>query len=312
MTTTFIPEQPFAEALQQIRSDLDVWAAISEGQASVKWMNWAGVNLDTMMGSPQGTLAFVHDQETNLRLTSVSLMGEHWHARAMFAPACLELAFKDSDPSVRGAAFHALSRHYSFVKDPTGYLYQLIRFCSEKVPPRLLDEAQQNADRLLAVLEDMLKKECEELAGSCMEEMLLGPEKAFPYFSHRHPGVRRAAIRIWGFYWERTDQYAAICEKLALEDPDEDVRIWALDAVVATYAKTDDVRVGNLLAKIVYDQSKSLEYCKRAYDGLFHVRGMPRETHPSLIWPKFDFPFPEIVDWTFVDSFLRGGQRGRI
>src|SRR5262245_53719115 len=38
----------------------------------------------------------------------------------------------------------------------------------------------------------------------------------------------------------------------------------ALDGVVANHAKTDDMRVGKLLAKIVYDDSKSLEYRKRA------------------------------------------------
>jgi hypothetical protein len=200
-----------------------------------------------------------------------------------------------------------LSRHYSYINDPTGFLKKLIRACSPRLPEEALRHAQEEVQKLWSQLKDMIREECKGLAGSHLEEMLLAPEKTASYLTHPDPNLRRAAIRVTGHYWERTPEFVDTCERLIFEDPDSVVRFWALDAWMAYYANTDDMRVGRLLATIVYDSSKPTHFRRRAYYGLFVVRGMPIGTHPSLV-SKED-SFSQDVDWSFVDSFL-GEKRG--
>jgi hypothetical protein len=81
------------------------------------------------------------------------------------------------------------------------------------------------------------------------------------------------------------------------------VRLQALAALSGYYLHTDDRRIGEMVARMVYDDSSPLELRRDAYQTLFSIRGMPTDALLKAASPAFRFP--EDVDRAFVESFLR-------
>jgi tetratricopeptide (TPR) repeat protein len=99
------------------------------------------------------------------------------------------------------------------------------------------------------------------------------------------------------FYWGRTPEFSAICERHALEDPDFEVRRAAVLLLGTCYRGTHDARIGRLIADMVLDSTQPDRWRKAAYQSLFSLVG--RRFRDFLV-----FQFPEDVDWTFVKAFL--------
>jgi hypothetical protein len=112
---------------------------------------------------------------------------------------------------------------------------------------------------------------------------------------------RIAALMLVGDEWTPIEQFKDECERLALTDPEEQVRGIALTKLCACYAGTNDSRIGRLVAEIVTNETLPLAYRLCAYQGLHDIRGTP-----VLEWPTLNptFRFPQDVDHNFVDQFL--------
>jgi hypothetical protein len=118
------------------------------------------------------------------------------------------------------------------------------------------------------------------------------------YLKHADPHARLAALLFLREPGQRPPDFSEVCERLAFEDTDLNIRCCALTGLGICHYGTSDVRVGRLLAGFVGDETQPNLFRKLAYLNLFSVNGIWE--HPDLE----AFQFPEDVDWKFVESFL--------
>jgi len=141
--------------------------------------------------------------------------------------------------------------------------------------------------------------------------MLHSLEASIGFLANADARIRRAAICVIGMEWRPPpgSEFTALCERMALEDPDLDVRCAALGELGHLYMGTDDVRIGRLLAGIVRDEAQPNCCRLAAYLALFLLRGLVPPLLP-LDPKRAELPvrIPEDVDWSFVDSFFIEGR----
>ena len=129
----------------------------------------------------------------------------------------------------------------------------------------------------------------------------VGQNEAIAMEHLRHPKAkyRFAALDLIDWKWGVTQEVADICEELVVSDPDVSVRGLAAVRLGGYYSRSGNLRVGDLLARIVCKESENPQVRQSAYRALYWL---PEE----FIWlPPLDFRFPNDVDWEFVDSFVR-------
>lgn len=137
------------------------------------------------------------------------------------------------------------------------------------------------------------------LAGELTQEMLNSREKTMSCLYDPSWKIRLAAISILRTVWKTDDQLAAICKKMAFDDPHLQVRATALFTLACCYRGTNESRIGQLLRRIACDTSIPNNLRQAAYQGLFQLRGIPGSAIPM----PGKYQFPSEVDWSFVDSF---------
>ncbi len=145
-----------------------------------------------------------------------------------------------------------------------------------------------------------------KLAGPHLAAMLESRVSAQSYMTHADPQLRCAAIVVLSMHWGNTAELAQTCEELLFYDPSLKVRLQALVAIEGFYGGTDDPRIGDMVARIVFEESHPSELRHAAYRALFAIRGMP--TASLLRALSASFRFPEDVDRAFVDSFLQNNS----
>jgi hypothetical protein len=101
-------------------------------------------------------------------------------------------------------------------------------------------------------------------------------------------------------HWGPDSKFIKSCEEIAYNDPDVQVSSMALAVLSGCFIRTDDRRVGELIARLVRDESKPKMLRSTAYSSLLTIRGMPIDDFLAAT----DSTFPAKVDWAFVDSFL--------
>ena len=112
------------------------------------------------------------------------------------------------------------------------------------------------------------------------------------------------ALEVLCHHWKPDTNLAHSSERMAFDDSDFHVRNIALIIFASCFEYTDDPRVGRVLAAIVRDEQQPTEFRSAAYNGLFPLRGKMLSWDGLYANPPTDFPFPEGVDWLFVDTFL--------
>ena len=300
---------PFPEALQRARTDLEAWTKV-RGDPQVKiWVRWAGERLTQMMKTPRATIQFLDDPEPRLRLAAVALLAEYWRPGEVFAAPAIRSAFEDPEPAVRGGALLPLRFLDQYIEDASGRLGQLLHSVFRVFPPlpeaerqrisNELNEFHSHAEKIARVDERREK----ELAGASFSQMSASRESCESFFSHPDPALRHAAIVMRCNRWPHTKELGRVCEKLFFDEPDPRVRSMALTALALCYFRTDDERVGDLVARAVYDERQPAKLRSNAYHLLSSVRPVPREVFKRTI--SGTFRFPDDVDWSFVESFLR-------
>lgn len=309
MSTQFIPLKTLDEMIEQARRDIEAWNNVYTSFSASKGSllhSLAGPLLPSMMQSPQGTKAYLEHPDPSLRMAAALLVYNYWLANELFAPACLRLAFNDPDQTVRGVALLALTGLCKYIYDPTGSLkpfFERLLGNELKTASEIARSCVKKMVDMKAVINKTLEEEWLGLVGPSLELMLQGPDATERYLEHEEENLRYVAISIMDFYWGPTRRSSDICVSLLSCVADIKVHSAALRLLGTYYAKTDDLAVGRLLASIVREDSRHLHLRRVAYLQLFRIRGMPFTVWPKL-WPA-EFRFPEEVDWSFVDSFMR-------
>src|SRR6266478_6435085 len=119
------------------------------------------------------------------------------------------------------------------------------------------------------------------------------------YLEHADPHARLAAFLILRENRKHLPDFAPLCERLAFEDTNLDIRCCALTGLGLCYWRTSDIRIGRLLAGFTKDEEQPDLFRKLAYFNLFSITGI------EGIRICTGFRFPADVDWKFVESFLQ-------
>lgn len=136
-----------------------------------------------------------------------------------------------------------------------------------------------------------------EISPDHADEMLADYKRAMSFLTHANPIIRELAIDILMNCHEAYCEIAPILRSMANEDENPTIQECALVAFVVCACRMTDPDAGRFLAALVKDSSRSLPVRLHAYEGLFHLRKMPRPSDHAA------FRFPADIDWTFVDSF---------
>lgn len=146
---------------------------------------------------------------------------------------------------------------------------------------------------------DFARKLCEKTAGPYFEEMLQDFDVTKVYLKHIDPRARLGALLIIREYWKPPPNFPQICEIIAFEDDDLQVRCGALSSLCGCYYGTHDVRMGRLFAEVVGDQLQPLLFRRIAYFALYSIKGLGDQLPDTQT-----FQFPESVNWDFVGGFF--------
>jgi hypothetical protein len=124
---------------------------------------------------------------------------------------------------------------------------------------------------------------------------------AYQHLSHPKPKYRSAALVLIYLKWGPTPEVADVCEEFVASDPDADVRALAATTLGRYYVGSGNMRIGDLLARIVYDDNEDRQVRQSAYWSLYSLQEEFDWDQPSIL----DFRFPDDIDWNFVGCFLR-------
>jgi hypothetical protein len=160
-------------------------------------------------------------------------------------------------------------------------------------------EYARRGEALRQIIGERLYRDVLDLAGSLTAELYLSVDRAAAFLDHASPQLRLAAIITLVFHWS-VPPGTRIAEKIrsmARCDTDTDVRREALSGGACIYAGTDDIELGELLARKVLDESSDVDSRTEAYHSL-------RRLQHKRLPLKLSFAFPDEVDWHYVARFL--------
>jgi HEAT repeat protein len=168
-------------------------------------------------------------------------------------------------------------------------------------------EAIAFSARFSAELASRSQSKLVEMAGSTLDRMRRSPAEAIAFLEDSDWKIRWAAIQVlrdnWGL--QNAVDVTLALKKTALTDPTARVRAAAFAAISKLYERTDEPRIGKLLASVVLNENEPYEVRCAAHNGLHVLRGLAVPTWPGLAAiPPTPFRIPEDIDWDFIRSYL--------
>ncbi len=154
---------------------------------------------------------------------------------------------------------------------------------------------------LKQLIDEETYREVAHIAGSLTPALFESIEKAAELLQHDSPNLRKAAIHVLAYYWSirPNGPIAETIRSMARSDVDVNVKREALSGGACIYAGTDDVELGELLARKVLDEVSGIDSREEAYHGL---RRLQHRWQPLKL--SLSFSFPSDVDWAYVRRFL--------
>jgi len=155
-------------------------------------------------------------------------------------------------------------------------------------------------------MDEAIIKGLERYAGVLVVRKLEQDEAtAFQHLFHPKRKYRFVALSLLELKWGLTQEIVDVCEDMALFDSDAEVRALAVMHLSRYYAASDNIRIGYLLASLVYERNEDKRVREAAYWGLLSLSATPKIKiqRPCIL----DFRFPRDVNWRFVNSYLEVG-----
>lgn len=318
MAVDFVPHLPNAQmisrAIEDMRDCADIYLSYLRSRDQFL-EQLAGPHLHAMRNSPRLTELQLDNPDPKLRIAALLLIRDYWPSRDRLTSACIRSAMSDSEAQVRGIAFHCVLRLMPTISDSTGFIRELVSALTDRPSSSIKGNTNLSSDPSVAReprdspvgRPDSIADNGNVLArlnAQQVNDMLASRQSTEKYLDSPLAELRCVAISLLTDHWAIDHNVAERCEHLLHTDPSAEVRAQAVVALSTWYDRTDNVRIGKLLAELIYDCAQPNNVRDAAYKGLFLVRGMPVTSWPSFRQPKGEYHFPEDVDWSFVDSFL--------
>lgn len=144
-----------------------------------------------------------------------------------------------------------------------------------------------------------IEREIRDLAGEHFDTMCRSEADTISYLDHADARIRCAALRLANGHWGITKRLDETYEKLATSDTDMNVRESAIIALGTSFARTQDDRIGDLLAKTVSDDGQPLSLRLSAFMSLQRLHGNLMDAKRLMALELND------VDWDLVAEYLR-------
>lgn len=161
------------------------------------------------------------------------------------------------------------------------------------------EDLEREAEELREFFAAKSQEWVRQAAGEHLSAMTRSAGEAEKYLESSEPSLRAVAMHLLYDFWKKREDYADVYERLAMSDPDEDVRVRAFEHLASCYSYTRDRRIAAKLAKIVLDDKETEAVRVAAYRAVTEV-----EDVQASIFVKF----PEEVDWPFVKNCALAGD----
>jgi hypothetical protein len=141
------------------------------------------------------------------------------------------------------------------------------------------------------------------LLGDQLEEMMLSREKTEQRVYDSDPTIRCGAFSLIAHHWGPTVALLEVYQRVAVFDPDAEVRSAAISCLAGLYKNKANGQVCALLARIVCDSVTPANLQSAAYLGFLLVAG-------ATISPELDFAILQgenikrYIDWELIRSML--------
>src|SRR5262249_48996910 len=135
-----------------------------------------------------------------------------------------------------------------------------------------------------------------QLAGESLDMMLTDRSFAERCLLDRSTTLRLAALFILSGHWGLSHNNALECERLAVEDTDQEVVSMAVTCLGGYYAKTNDLRIGRLLATFVQNKTLAPQVRAVSHNALLKIRGVPISN-----WPPY---FTNALYYSNCDQYI--------
>lgn len=318
MPLEFVPDRPIDELIARAKSDVkavNVRHAASRAGLKSALRALAGETADLLMTDIATVRQALRSPASKLRLAAAYVAFHHWNIeadgafRSAFSETCLEMAFHDLDPAVRGMALRGLFWVYKDFQDPTGALRSILDQITDpadlavarKFATNSILQRAENAKELLLA---RTRQQWEKTAGDELNQIMLSAESALWYtMNHESDDIRRVAIQVLLVEFPLTPAAAGACEGILRNARDTNLRCGAINVLSQFYDKKDDRSIEKLLAEIAINDAEDIEVRRFAYDSLFRIHGVPVLCWPS---PAESAEFPKGANWAFVKMFLAG------
>jgi tetratricopeptide (TPR) repeat protein len=168
---------------------------------------------------------------------------------------------------------------------------------------RKIQEQRRECEQVVSQIQNESIEFWRQQVGPAADVMLEDRKEAMRCLQHPSSSVRCAALSALGRKWKAQSdpKFVNSCERLALLDPDDEVRAYALTLLGSCYANTSDSRVGNLLAKQITNMAVPTSVKIAAYMGLLVLCGQFNNQYNKFL----KFQFPDQIDWTLVKQFIQ-------
>lgn len=158
-----------------------------------------------------------------------------------------------------------------------------------------------NPDDYMQDIDDQIISNVKTRFGPIAAELAQDKAAAYRHVNDPNPKARAAALALINLKWGITPEVADLCERLAVEDSDIEVRSAAVLCLNQYYRAKSNRKVIKLLATIVANEREMSNVRELAYCGVISLQ----EPDP-LKWPRLGlgFTFPNDVDWSIVSRYL--------
>lgn len=120
------------------------------------------------------------------------------------------------------------------------------------------------------------------------------------------PVRRLEALHLVFDYWRPSPSSEELYKRMALNDPDPEVRVEALQCWSRLYRGSEDVVFSKALAAIIYDESMTSKFRAAAYLGLCAVQSIsvPSKLEFLKSYVYDNENLPDVLDWEIVKKFV--------